>query len=208
MPLNFKGVAGGAQDFLANYDYYDISAGVGVETFYLTRDSAGAGVLTNKAFEANASGQGYIRNSTATYTFDTNEFQTQRIIKGNVILSLSRFVDIPGGFGTDYDVDVNTIKLIHVHSAGTTDLTAEVSLSTFTETETGGSSYEVTVVSLGEVSQTTIKKGDKLRLSMALVASMYGGIFINPARTPIAPIEETSFESTRSSLEIPFKINL
>jgi hypothetical protein len=193
---------------IASYSYTDIERGTGVAIFYGIRDfNSGSLRLIENTVEAGTTMTSNITvsgfsdwNDDGVMQFDTEEFASKRVLKGNP------YVVIPVGGGEDDGVTINDLKLVHVHGAGgTTDLTTEIDLAEIVDS--AGSMQMALFIELGEVSSTTIEKGDKLRIYMD--TSIDGGAFIyhNPSGSSIN-YGGVNASRTQLSVGIPFRINI
>jgi len=209
MGLGFPGLFTPRGELLANYNYQDIETGTGVVTFYGIKDVNDA---SHKLIEEPVDVGGDFLSfndrdlvaATTTWdedgavTFDTEEFKTTKVVKG-----IAYAVFAVGGDSND-GVTIADLKLVHVYSGGTTNLTAEIDLVEATD----GDPWNTTLfVKLGEISSTILSAGDKLRLSMTLTVNSGAYLYHNPSNSTVT-IEGLTSTTTRMSVHIPFKLNI
>lgn len=207
MSLNFgQGLFPQRGEAMASYDYYDIASSTGVVAFYLMTDIvATTGLLTedntiNLGTSADYLNGGFTESS-GTITFDTNEFQSPRRIKGKPIFNYA--LGINGGSS----ITVTAVKLVQVHVGGTTtDLTtATGNLATLSD---------ATDRNIGFIHQFTevnklIKKGEKIRISLSTNAANNTAFLTNPANTQIIyGSGGNTANITKSTIYIPFRIEI
>lgn len=213
MALNFGGqLFPPRQEINAQYSYQDVASGTGVVEFYGIKDSdtGGVSLINQKTDVGTNSGADFDTeermaglsdfNEDGAMTFDTNEFQVTKILKGRVYATFAA-----GGTAND-GVTLASIRLIQVHGAGgTTTLSSSFSIP---EAVDSSATWFVNMfLDMGDISSTVIKKGDKLRL--AVTSTIDGGAFMyhNPAGSAITHQGITCI-NTQMLVAIPFKLDL
>lgn len=185
---------------ISSYDYTDIANGLGYNNFYPggTVDSVGTDYMLFPITIESAAKECAAAGTLTEFNFDTSAFNLQRVVKGTAFLSMN-FIQNSTAAGSD--VDVNLYK---VDAAGTTE-TAISSLVEFSGAASTANQYFLLDLPL---TQTMIKKGEKLRLSIAVkplnpvVTSYFGSDPTDAASANMAA------GTTLTKLAVPFRIDL
>ncbi len=187
------------RELIETFDFTDIATGLGFETYFGTaQEDSVDNIYLLLPFAVN-SGGGDSNNSfnaftkrtsvgTTTLTFNTSVFNLPRTVKGNAYVSF-------GLNGNSSLTGRATATLSIVDSGGTpTNIS-----STFTTRNMGNSADESQLLEL-PLTQTTIKKGEKLRLVFELVFASGSGTL---------KVHHNNLSSTNTEifkLLIPFRI--
>ncbi len=215
MTLNFgNNLFPPRNEAIASYNYLDIESGTGMVNFYGVKELNGnTHRLTEATIDVGSSYEGGtnpVKSSAWTewdedglLSFETEEFKVTKRIKGIAEISIPIL-------GIDGDgVTLNDIKLVHVHSGGTTDLTTEIDLG-----KISNSSEDINTVPFlktSEIPSTVIKAGDKIRLSMNVIVDTSALLLHNPAGTSVTFTRISGSilaQRTRLTVSIPFRLNL
>lgn len=195
------------REAIQSYDFQDIANGIGISRFYLaiTGESSPSYHLVEDTIIST-------KNTTgdATLNFDTGEFNLPRTLKGIASVSLATVAAVASGSGADTGILISGIKLTHIHSAGTTDLTNSFTTSETTETSSGPANDQRTrLIVFNSISPTVIKKGDQIRLTLTTDSTKpaTGNLMCNPAGTSQV-IAGQVITQTKSQLNLPFVVDV
>ena len=156
------------REIIETFDFQDIASGLGFEKFWWagSDDSGGVkGILTNLSLISGQAIQIPKPSETKletgeTMTFDTSIFNLPRTVKGTL------YIDIKGFASSGDAANVINAKLSVVDAtAGVTDITSTLSSSAIDYTI---STFELFQLAL---TQTIIKKGEKLRLTIGFTST-------------------------------------
>ena len=179
------------ENTITSYDFTDIANGLGYENYYATQSfDTASGQLLIPTTEKSADPQVRSSGAGSEYNFDTSTFNLPRTVSGTAYLSFETNI-AAGTMRTD-------IILYKVDAAN-----AETAISgTVTRTGTTTNAWHFYDIPLTE---TIIKKGEKLRLSITLTSSTgTDGIM---GTDPEGSTDGTLL-NTRNKLSIPFKISI
>ena len=205
LPTQFRR---GGETAVASYSFTDIAEGTGVVHFYgfnqrdntaisyhLTTDSS----FNSYLIETEAS------SSPTTYSFNANDFNLPKVIKGSAVVSFHGALDTSAGSsGTLY----YTITVQKVSGGVVTDLGSAIT-NTLSRSTAGISLQRFVVVF--SLTQTHFKIGDNLRIKCVLTGSGTGAKFftgMDPAGKEGTKIQPSSTAPTTFDVYIPFKIDL
>jgi len=175
---------------IATYSFTDLVSGLGYETFFIiqaTDSGATRSILTPVSMTtvfgvSTDDGETTVNGATAETNFDTSVFNLPRTVKGNAYANF-KFTNF-GGAANSFSV-----KFQVVHS----DLSTDDISSEITSGNLGGITTDFRVIEI-PLTQTRIKRGEKIRAIVKVIAS--SGVL-------------THFHSgADSKLLIPFRIDL
>lgn len=184
---------------LTNYNYVDVAAGTGTVIFngFASEDSVGYGYHLSSSEPTSA----YVEGSSASYTINTSAFNLPQTIRGTGWLGFSwAFVTV--GAATAYITC--TVAAV---SGGVPTTIASGTTATITH---GGAATTIKRALLDlSFTETIIKAGDSIRLTMAITASA-GTVYLafDPAGRDGTVITPAATYPTELQLEIPFKLDL
>ena len=181
---------------IVSYDYLDIANGLGFQNFYLfqsedTASGVGYGLTTDTSLRAMPDS---LLQTSAEFNFDSSVFNETRTVKGTA------YANIVGGTNNAAQSSI-TLILYKVTAAD-----AEVALSSsfgMTHARSGTITYLIQM----PLTETLIKKGEKLRLSLTTVDNVPGatGIGTDPSSQGFG-IDGGEEYSSNSKIAVPFKI--
>lgn len=195
---------------LASYDFNDIASNLIFHTFYcIAQDEEALGTITYKladtnTFYSNTTSSTVNTTTPSTYNFDTSVFNLPRTAKGTAIFQCTMK-------NNDADV-VNvtlTVQLKKVLPGGSTvNLCTAKVVDYDGNTAPGnalGASTKVNVLLFLDLTQTIIKKGEKLRCAVTLDvkdAADSVSIYHDPLGRDL--LSDTNF-TTQMKLHMPFR---
>lgn len=198
LPINFPLPS---ESSIATYNYSDIASGVGYAEFFGFMENGGDYMLTdNSSFYSNASVTLIGAGATFNQNFDTNVFDSPRLLKGFIIAN----IPIIRGAGNSAKTDI-TLTAYHVDASSTATQLAQA---------TGESVTTAAAYTLDNFMQCFIfpainqqfKKGDTLRINVNI---MVGN---NTFYVGHDPVNRTSVLGaslpTKMSFLVPFRIDL
>ena len=172
MSLPFATLFPSRPEYLANYDYFDVAEGTGVEVYYGAKGDNGEylAVGTTIASEEIAS---YIEQTvaaTATKYFDFDfdiEYNLPKNIKGDLLASVPMGIYANTTTAREFDYYV-IVKASHWDGATETLLGTGTSVTTTSEIETDGllGSARTHLVRANIATNRHFKKGEKLRITV------------------------------------------
>lgn len=176
------------RESITTFDFTDIASGLGFEKYWLTGSEDSVGIkhfisslnLTSSPSAVASSAN----NSTTTVNFDTSVFNLPRTVKGTV------YYQIIAGSGSSSNTDTVSGQIAIVHA----DLSVTTISSEVVSEDIDGT-FPTTYLIEIPLTQTTIKKGEKLRLITKITED--GGTTLNLGHT-----------GSSSFLLIPFRIDL
>ncbi len=216
IPIVYRKSGEGA---IASYDFFDIAAGTGYETFYIG-EASGAQILTNVSFysdrcaprsDNSSPGGGWILQHDNDYDVEIN---LPRIIKGEMICNVPYGVLVQSAAGIH--ASIVYVRLRKYDGTTETEIASgAVTHLSFTPTVVG---YK-RLIGAGKITvpQTKLIRGDKLRLTIeqwaAIGAGSSSGAFFygsdpNNRNSGASDTLTWGSEISQSSFIIPFKIDL
>ena len=185
-----------ASQKIVSYDYVDIANGLGFQNFYLfqsedTASGVGYGLTTDTSLKAMPN---RLLGTSTEFNFDSSVFNETRTVKGTA------YANLVGGTNNSSQSSINLI----LYKVTVAD--AEVALSSsfgMTHAKNGPITYLIQM----PLTETLIKKGEKLRLSLTTVDNSPGatGIGTDPSSQGFS-IDASEGYSSDSKIAVPFKI--
>jgi len=197
---------------IASYEFQDLASGIGYETFYaVAQDEEALGTITRKlvtitSIYSNITQSTQNTQAATTFNFDTSAFNLPRTVKGLAIIQCT-------GRNNDADV-VNCLfqfQLFKVLVDNTTiALTSLKTVDFDGNTAPGnalGANEKINILLFMETTQTTIKKGEKIRLAVTLDVKDPNDS-INVYHDPLGRdlLSDTNFSSIMKVL-MPFRVD-
>lgn len=193
---------------ITTYDFYDLAAGAGIKRFYGIDCANGVKSLIQNTM----SGEEGITNNgnggTGNFDFDL-EFQKTIKIKGPCYVNIP-FVLWNGSGGVSATGTTAVATLYHVDNDLNETSLGSVS-ATWTSNAGGMSGYFKSLVGKIDITQTSFKDGEKLRLNIT-TTSPGGSRFVYMGHDPQNDLPPTPiagiWETTQLKVDIPILLNL
>lgn len=202
VPVRFRK----SRDIIPNFDFIDFTSGRGYVTFDAMRTS-GADILTADQLHSHSSKE-YVGGNTVAHDVDFDiKFSRTVIIEGDTILVMPCSTDSPSG-GTPSVTFTGSISTYD----GSTETFIASGATIIADLLTAGANAQKIFSYKFDTPRTVLKKGDKLRLSLACTAA--GGsdrawIMTDPANRTSVPYGSSDlWDTARTRLSVPFVINL
>jgi len=224
-------------EMFVNYDYYDISEGVGYRLYYATISNGSETILTPNIVYSDCIH--YPINNTAgridigsggSYRFDEDfdvTFNMQKVIKGRLFASVPIGLYKENTNGVENVLMYATIEIFHYDGTTETSLGSASSRSFRKKEFSPGTAVSSRAMVMIDVAKTNFKKGETLRINVkgfyqaagGTAKSCHVGMGTDPAGRVDAlehnnfasdydyPIIDTD-NSTQSVFHIPFQLDL
>lgn len=196
IPVNYRKANEQVQ---ANYSYTDIASGLGFSNFYgFTAKDETTGVTYNlgESVYSHTTNTPSTGVNTITMNFNSSVFALPRTVKGTALINFT-YYRVLTGTGTYFYVQLKKVN-------GTTETNLTSNLQILSEASAGGY-YEVCMKL--PLTETTIKKGEFLRLTIAMTSDRAGGGDVVLYHDPAGRGAGSTY-STILNLKVPFKIDL
>lgn len=201
-------IFGESSSVLANYDYFDISEGTGIVTYYGACASIASAtyvylLTNNSSFISGQSGNIALTNgSETTFNFDVN-FNFPKYVMGSAFVAVPFFLNTSAsGAGRSAYTKCTFYKW---NGSTETAISSEITSENFTIGAGAPSSYG-TVVSKIALTSTQFKKGESLRLKIkANITSGPGTIYAGMGFSPSNQV--TGWTSSRLLCLVPFRVD-
>jgi len=188
---------------IASYDYFDISDGTGIRTFYFyqNQDNLGlySGLTTDHLVYSSSIADAKTSSGSTSYDFDLSAFNTPKTIKGTALFQACTKANSSGGYYTSFDVTIKKVSGANV--------------STIATATTENASYSAHTFCLKiDVPQTNFKPKDILRVNVVWHYTIGGGNYMewghDPANRDGQQVTAANGLFTASFIKIPFKLNI
>jgi hypothetical protein len=185
------------ESVLSNYNWADIADGSGYINFYpgCTVDDTGTGYLLFPVTIESATKQCSATTNSAEFNFDTTVFNLPRVVKGTAWLSMN-YIQDSNANGTEWDI------VLYKVAADTT----ETALNTTVQLSGAASVANQYCLFGMPLTQTIIKKGEKLRLSITLDPLANFTTYFGTDPTDAASTNMAA-GTTLTKLAVPFRID-
>lgn len=193
LPRKFLRSAEGA---IASYDWTDVAEGTGIVTFYPAQKIEGAGTLSQILVDSNTiySATG-ITDGNADRDFDLSPFNLPKVIKGTVYFNFGMFVNT----GETVTITCQLRKW---------DGATETALHTAVTRTQAGPSIAMWLMS-AELTQTSFKKGDILRVNVTMTGGTAASYFgVDPVGRDISGLTSAAGTTTTFSVLVPFRVDI
>jgi hypothetical protein len=190
-----------AENVISTYQYNDIADGTGIVNFYFYKASDKDGDVYKLGTEVVPSEEIEVllqNDAPKTYTFYSGQFNTPRILKGNIIITWSQRAT---GNGAN---DTTSWKVYHYDGSTSTQIGDTYSFTT------NDNADKVAIIPI--TTEVNFKIGDSIKVELLLSGGTAGRTTawgIDPEdRDGTYVIPSTQQSHTASTIRIPFKIEV
>lgn len=194
LPISF---AIPAEQAIASYNWTDIADGTGVVSFYLIESGNSSGVdyhLVSNISYSNSTNIGAGSGVTTDLDYDSTPFNSPRTVNGTATLEVPMYLP-------EAETGYLKAQLFKYDGSTETAISSEIQ----SPTKTAGVPIAFLQIPLTE---TLFGVGDILRLTLKMTHVAFGGANIYYGQDPMARTDANFTITTRSKLNVPFKIEL
>lgn len=201
----------------ANFDFRDLASGLGYEIYYGVATKSRIAVTSTQVYQLLPTAEIWPTDvnisqtavATTTFNFDTSVFNLPRTVRGTAIFNAAIVCDEADNQESQVTVQ---IKKVAIDGVTVTNLSSAIVWDRSSTSSIGPNETENMLIYL-DLTQTLIKKGEKLRLAVSL--TMISGSGTDTVKVYCDPQERTitvggsaqTNISTQMKLLMPFRID-